>query len=173
MERRLHIGGTQSAEGWEVLNIEPASYVDHVGNATDLSRFPDETFSVLYGSHILEHMDYLREVESALKEWRRVLIPGGMICLSVPDLEILGSLLLLKDRFDVNDRYLLMRMIYGGHNTPNDYHYAGFTEDLLQVYLMKCEFQKIERVQGFPFFEDTSRQLFKGLPISLNMQAIK
>ncbi len=173
MDRRLHIGGTQRAEGWEVFNIEPADYVDHVGNASDLSRFTDETFSVLYASHILEHIDYLHAVEKTLTEWRRVLVPGGMICISVPDLEILGSLLLLKDRYDVNDRYLLMRMIYGGHHTENDYHYAGFTDDLLQVFLMKSGFQKIERVAEFPYFEDTSRMSFKGLPISLNMQAVR
>jgi predicted SAM-dependent methyltransferase len=173
MERRLHIGGVVSAVGWEVFNIEPAPYVDHVGNAGDLSRFSDQSFSILYASHVLEHFDYLRKVEATLVEWRRVLIPGGVLCVSVPDLETLASLLLLKDRFDVNDRYLLMRMIYGGHSTPHDYHYAGFTEDLLQVYLMKSGFQKIERVSDFGFFKDTSQLLFKELPISLNMRAVR
>ncbi len=173
MERRLHIGGTQAAVGWEVFNIEPAVYVDHVGDAGDLSRFSDQTFSMLYASHVLEHFDYLGKVEVTLMEWRRVLIPGGVLCVSVPDLEILASLLLLKERFDVNDRYLLMRMIYGGHNTPHDFHYAGFTEDLLQVYLMKSGFQKIERVPEFGFFKDTSQLLFKELPISLNIRAVR
>jgi len=173
MERRLHIGGTQRVAGWEVFNIEPAPYVDHLGNAGDLSQFPDETFSIVYASHVLEHFDYLGKVEAALKEWRRVLLPGGKVCISVPDLETLASLLLLKDRFDINDRYLLMRMMYGGHNTPNDYHYAGFTEELLQVYLMKSGFQKVERVPEFSYFEDTIRLRFKEMPISLNMTAIR
>jgi len=47
MTRRLHIGGTVAKEGWEVLNANPASYVDHVGNANDLSRFPDGTFDAI------------------------------------------------------------------------------------------------------------------------------
>lgn len=47
MTRRLHIGGTVAKEGWEVLNANPAPYVNHVGNANDLSRFPDGTFDAI------------------------------------------------------------------------------------------------------------------------------
>jgi len=57
MSRRLHIGGKIRSEGWEVLNANPASYVDHVGNAVDLSRFPDNTFTDIYASHVVEHLD--------------------------------------------------------------------------------------------------------------------
>lgn len=57
--RRLHIGGLERKEGWEVLNIFPSDVVDHVGNARDLSRFKDATFHELYASHVLEHLSGL------------------------------------------------------------------------------------------------------------------
>ena len=78
-ERKLHIGGTESVAGWEILNAIPGSHVDHIGNAKDLSKFADNTFSALYSSHVLEHFDYAYELEKTLQEWRRVLAPGGTV----------------------------------------------------------------------------------------------
>ena len=45
MERRLHIGGREKRPGWEILNVNPAPDVDHLGNAIDLSRFADGSFA--------------------------------------------------------------------------------------------------------------------------------
>ena len=73
MSRKLHIGGQVKVDGWEVFNAIDADYVDHVGNAKDLSRFADETFAEIYASHVLEHFDYKDELVHVLKEWRRVL----------------------------------------------------------------------------------------------------
>ena len=39
----------------------------------------------MYGSHVLEHL-YLAEAETLLRECRRVLRPGGVLRLVVPDL---------------------------------------------------------------------------------------
>ncbi|MCX7169852.1 MAG: tetratricopeptide repeat protein, partial [Proteobacteria bacterium] len=50
--RRLHIGGKVRSEGWEVLNALPGPDVDHLGNANDLSRFADNSFDVIYASHV-------------------------------------------------------------------------------------------------------------------------
>ncbi|MBC7939816.1 MAG: hypothetical protein H7Z19_08650 [Chitinophagaceae bacterium] len=38
MERRLHSGGREKRDGWEILNILPGPDVDPVGNAVDPSR---------------------------------------------------------------------------------------------------------------------------------------
>jgi len=64
MGRKLHIGGEVRAPGWEVLNAMPADYVDHLGNAMDLSKFPDGTFSDVYASHIAEHFDFTGQIQS-------------------------------------------------------------------------------------------------------------
>ena len=63
--RKLHIGGKEKKEGWEIFNIFPDKDVDHVGNANDLSRFEDNSFSNIYASHILEHFDYNKEIVNA------------------------------------------------------------------------------------------------------------
>lgn len=45
---------------------------------------PTDTVEALYSSHMLEHL-YLRQAESVLHDCRRVLRPGGIVRLALPD----------------------------------------------------------------------------------------
>jgi len=173
MARRLHIGGTIKSDGWEILNAKPAPYVDHVCNANDLSQFSDNTFTEIYASHIVEHLDYIDELQNTLLEWNRVLVPGGKIFISVPDLDVLAGLILEKSKLTINDRFFVMRMIFGGHVDKYDYHVAGLNEEFLTKFLNDSGFINIQRVQEFGLFVDTSTMIFKGTAISLNMSADK
>lgn len=173
MARRLHIGGWVKSEGWEILDANPAPYVDHVCNANDLSQFADGTFSEIYASHIVEHLDYSGELQATLKEWNRVLVPGGKVSISVPDLDVLAKLMLERSKLTFDDRFLVMRMIFGGHLDKHDYHVVGLNEEFLTGFLVSSGYVKIRRVQEFGLFDDTSCMSFKGVPISLNMIAEK
>lgn len=173
MNRKLHIGGTLRSEGWEVFNALAGDHVDHVGNANDLSRFADGSFSDLYASHVLEHFDYAGELVSTLREWRRVLAPLGMLHVSVPDMDVLADLFLLKDRLSVDERFHVMRMMFGGHVDRYDYHAVGLNEEFLRRFLAEAGFSDIVHVADLGLFNDTSRQQFRGMPISLNMTARK
>lgn len=171
--RKLHIGGQVRSEGWEVLNALPAPYVDHVCNANDLSQFANETFGEIYASHVVEHLDYTGELVATLKEWHRVLTPGGRLYVSVPDLDTLAQLILAKDRLTVNERFFVMRMVFGGHIDRYDYHMVGLNEDFLTEFLTAAGFMNLRRVVEFGLFTDTSSMRFKDVPISLNMIAEK
>jgi predicted O-linked N-acetylglucosamine transferase (SPINDLY family)/predicted SAM-dependent methyltransferase len=171
--RKLHIGGTAHHPDWEVLNIQAGDHVDHVGDARNLSRFDDGTFSEIYASHVLEHFDYVGEMDAVLEEWHRVLKPGGRIFISVPDLDTLADLFLMKDRLDLQDRFHVMRMIFGGHTSPHDYHKVGLNAEILQSFLRKAGFINLRRVDNLGIFQDTSTLQFHGRPVSLNMVAEK
>jgi predicted SAM-dependent methyltransferase len=170
MERRLHIGGKQARAGWEILNINPGPGVDHVGDAVALS-FADGTFTEVYGSHVLEHFDYKDGLMLALREWRRVLAPGGTLRLSVPDLDVLARLMLDRQRLDINQRFHVMRMIFGGHVDAHDYHLVGLNEDFLGALLLEAGLVQVQRVARHGIFNDTSDMVFAGVCISLNMTA--
>ena len=173
MTRRLHIGGRVKTKGWEVLNASPAPYVDHVCNANNLSQFAENTFTEIYASHVLEHFDYIGELQHTLKEWNRVLKPEGKMFISVPDLDILAKLILEKKRLTGNERFEVMRMIFGGHMDKYDYHVVGLNEEFLVNFLYTAGYVNIRRVPKFGFFDDTSSWLFKGIAISLNIVAEK
>jgi predicted SAM-dependent methyltransferase len=169
-ERRLHIGGQVRKEGWEVLNAVAGHAVDHLGNARDLSRFPDATFIEVYASHCLEHLDFTGELQTALQEWRRVLVPGGRLLISVPDLAALAKLILLQG-LSATDRFTIMKMIYGAHVDAYDYHKTGFDLELLNAFLQEAGFVGIVRVENFDLFDDFSSHKCGGIPISLNVIA--
>jgi predicted SAM-dependent methyltransferase len=173
VERKLHIGGTVAASGWEIINVVQDSYVDHLGNANDLTRFPDNSFDVIYASHVLEHFDYNGELLSTLREWHRVLKTLGRLYVSVPDVDVLARLLLAKDRLATNERFFVMRMIFGGHVDANDYHFVGLNEDFLKDFLSAAGFSAIKKVDKFDIFQDTSSMTFKDELISLNLIAKK
>jgi predicted SAM-dependent methyltransferase len=173
MDRRLHIGGREPSPGWEILNISAGPRVDHVGNAIDLSRFEDDTFAEVYASHVLEHFDYHRDLVAALREWHRVLTPEGVIRISVPDLDTLAQMLLLREQLDVNQRFHVMRMIFGGHTDAHDYHQVGLNQEFLAGFLEAAGFRDCRRVQRHGLFRDTSDLAVAGRLISLNMTARK
>lgn len=155
------------------MNAVPGPSVDHVCNANDLSQFSDNTFAEIYASHIVEHLDYKEELIKTLKEWNRVLEPGGKIFISVPDLDVLSELILKKDELDINQRFLVMRMIFGGHMDEYDYHVVGLNEEFLAYFLNESGYVNITRVKEFGLFEDTSSMMFNGVLISLNLIAEK
>ena len=173
MARKLHIGGRTKSEGWEVLNAQPAPYVDHVCNACNLPQFADETFSEIYASHVVEHFDYNQELVSTLKEWNRILEPAGRILISVPDLDTLAALFLSREQLTMEERFHVMRIIFGGHLDKYDYHVTGLNQEFLTEFLNLAGYVNIRRVPEFGLFQDASSTTFKGVPISLNMIAEK
>jgi SAM-dependent methyltransferase len=84
---KLNFGcGTRIAEEW--TNIDFHSDDRRVLRANLLSGFPfpDSHFDVVYSSHVLEHFTP-EQVKFLLKESWRVLKPGGITRVVVPDLE--------------------------------------------------------------------------------------
>jgi predicted SAM-dependent methyltransferase len=169
---RLHIGGEQVREGWSIVNIQARPGVDHVGNCTDLSPFADASCSEIYASHVMEHLGYNGEIQQALKEFHRVLMPGGRVRISVPDLELLCRIF-LHPQLTHPMRFHIMRIMYGGRTDPFDVHCVGLTEEFLGGFLVEAGFQNIRRVSEFGVFTDTSSLRLGDTLISLNMEAWK
>ncbi|RJR39475.1 MAG: class I SAM-dependent methyltransferase [Desulfobacteraceae bacterium] len=88
--RKINIGaGTYwHKEGWEVLDNGGGSYNQpwkHFANAWD-TKLPSDAFDIVYTSHTLEHVPHFL-IEKAIAEFNRILKPGGILRISVPDLE--------------------------------------------------------------------------------------
>lgn len=93
-QRYLEIGpGDERTTGFETLNVVGGLNVDYVFDAAKQLPFKDNTFDLIYASHILEHIPWYK-TEDVLKEWVRILKPGGQLEVWVPDgLKICETLL--------------------------------------------------------------------------------
>jgi predicted SAM-dependent methyltransferase len=89
---QLHLGcGDRRVSGW--LNV------DVIGSECDVDlakRLPwmNDSFFVVVGQHVVEHLELFGELLPLLSELQRVMRPGGEIWLSCPDMEKLCRLYL-------------------------------------------------------------------------------
>ena len=85
---KLNFGcGGKILDGW--INID-ACFLKGVDYVTDLrTRLPFKNSSIvrIYTEHVLEHLDFYKDIPVILNEFYRVLQPDGVIRIVVPDLE--------------------------------------------------------------------------------------
>jgi predicted SAM-dependent methyltransferase len=173
MALRLNIGGIEVRDGWKILNIQPGPGVDYVGTCAKLDQFSEASVDEIYAAHVIEHLGYQQELARALREMHRVLIPGGVLSLSVPDLDVLCRLF-VSPTLNADQRFFVMRMMFGGQIDQYDFHKTGLTWDFLSGYLTKSGFHEVRRVTEFGLFtEDCSSMRFGDQLISLNVVARK
>ena len=168
---KLHIGGESKKEGGSILNIQPKDGVDFIGTITDLSQFTDDSIEEIYASHVLEHV-LQRDVHKTLAGIYRILKKGGKLYISVPDLEILCHIFVDPMTPKVAKIHA-MRMMFGGQVDEFDIHYMGWNQEFLLDFLQIAGFSEGKRVDSFGLFEDSSNYRPDGVPISLNVIAIK
>lgn len=79
----LDLGNSERSARQGIVNID-------IGGGDiqwDLRRgipLPDQSVAGIYSSHMLEHMSFL-DIKSVLREWKRVLVQGGVLRLCLPD----------------------------------------------------------------------------------------
>jgi len=120
---KLNLGcGEYRQEGWTNVDSYPGVNPDVVADLASLP-FDDAVADAVYVGHCLEHNEP-GEIPAILAEIRRVLKPGGGLCVVAPDL----------DRIDPVQQAVLYRMAdVGGDDTanPRGSHRWGCTETVL------------------------------------------
>jgi len=81
---KLHIGcGKGHLPGWINIDVHPAPLAMNVLRGLP---FADGSADFVFVSHLLEHLYFPRDVQPFLGELRRVLAPGGIVRIVVPDI---------------------------------------------------------------------------------------
>src|SRR3954447_18560248 len=82
-----------AAEWREIrLDIDAGHRPDVVGSLTNMGGIMSNSVDAVYSSHNLEHL-HAHEVPISLRDFLRVLRPGGVAVIVVPDLQVAGVLL--------------------------------------------------------------------------------
>ena len=78
--------------GWQEVrfDINPDVQPDIVGTITDMTDVQDSSVDAIYSSHNIEHV-FAHEVESVLREFRRVLKSDGFAVVTCPDIETVAA----------------------------------------------------------------------------------
>jgi predicted SAM-dependent methyltransferase len=174
----LHIG-CGKINSPDFINIDAQPYA-HVHVVTDdisrLTDFADETADLIYMCHILEHIR-AAQVESVLREMRRVLKVGGVLRLSVPDFDRLVDVYKAAGE-DLN---AIHTQLMGGQDSAYNVHYCAFNRRSLSELLLKAGFTDIRPWDPgncrYHDFKDKACKVMtaggRSFAISLNLEAVK
>lgn len=125
-----------------------------------LSDYGDESCEEVRASHILEHFSH-RETVAVLREWIRVLKPGGWLKIAVPDFEYLA-----REYLQGEIELPLQGYCMGGQTDENDYHKAIFDADGLTDTFQQLGLANVQRWES-------EIQDCAALPVSLNLMGQK
>lgn len=98
-----------------------------IGDARNVP-LEDETCELVYSQECLEHFPWT-DTPLVVREWARLVRPGGQLRIEVPDFLAACQQVLTHDTLDMDLR--IQQIIFGGQVNQWDFHYAGLTHRTL------------------------------------------
>jgi SAM-dependent methyltransferase len=140
MTMKLHLGcGKRFLPGFVHIDAVDYPHVDHVSTIDNLSFVPDSSIDLIYNCHVLEHFKR-RDVGRVLREWHRVLKPGGVLRTSVPDFAAVCEI--YQRNHDIG---LVIGPIFGRQDYLYNIHYNVFDFASLRCDLEAAGFSDIRK----------------------------
>jgi predicted SAM-dependent methyltransferase len=145
--RVLHAGcGTAPLPEWlpgqeTRLDIDPGVSPDITAPMTALGDIGP--FDIVYCSHVLEHMPP-HEIEQALREIRRVLVPGGFLIVIVPNLANVApnsTVVYVSPAGPITGLDMYYGMATLVQDNPYMAHKYGFVPETLRAFLARAGFE--------------------------------
>ncbi len=175
---KLHLGcGKRHIPGFVHIDAVDYPHVDHVATIDNLSFIQDSSVDLIYNCHVLEHFKR-RDVERVLREWHRVLKPGGVLRISVPDFAKLCEVYQRDGKLD-----LVIGALFGRQDYLYNIHYNVFDFASLSDLLHRSGFTNVQyydwRQTEHAGMDDFSQAYIphmdkdKGTLISLNVECDK
>lgn len=169
---RLHLGcGSIRMDGYVNIDIVPTQATDLVQNVVDLPMVRTDSVEEIFLHSVFEHL-YAYEQERALREWHRVLKPGGRLVMKwIPDFDLVAQAYVKRSRgttrpvFDLWEAYRYTHGDPRPDNSPGQLHKALFTRETLRQMLLGTGFEVVaiehETFRDEPF------------PVAFGVEAVK
>lgn len=165
---KLHLGCGRRDFGPSWVHIDKADF-PHI-KYKDVTKLPFETgtVDVIYACHLIAYFDR-EEIIPILKEWKRVLIPGGVLRLATPDFRAMAKIYLRENCSNLNQ---FLGPLYG--KMEGIYHKTTYDLYSLIELLASVGFKDIRKYDRFKTdharHDDHSAAMIDGNLISLNIQ---
>lgn len=176
---KLHLGcGGRRIPGYVNIDIRWVNGADVIADIKSLTGFQNNSAEVIYACHVLEHFKKAERM-AVLRRWYNVLIPGGVLRLSVPDFEAVA--------INYLDKTIPLEALYtsisGSQKHDHDYHYHTYDFATLGEDLLTVGFSSIKRYDWrtteHADVDDYSSAYYphmdkeNGILLSLNVEAVK
>jgi predicted SAM-dependent methyltransferase len=171
VSHNLHLGcGYTILPGFINIDIRDIDGTDRTCSIYPLD-YKDDTFDLIYGSHLLEHFP-INQALDILKEWVRVLKKYGTLRISVPDI---GALIKIYQQ--TNDLSQIIGPLFGRQDYQYNYHMNIFDYKTLKKLMEDAGLTAIHpwdyRRTVHSDYWDYSQAETKGILISLNLEGRK
>lgn len=136
---KLHLGcGDYWFDGYINIDINIYGGTDMLWDIRKTLPFQPEVVEIIEAYEVVEHLNK-HELFNILEDWKRVLISGGVIRISVPDMDELIKLYQI-------DTKKALEEIYGLEDHPH--HKQGFTLDSLRDVFSQHGFREVKVIKG-------------------------
>jgi predicted SAM-dependent methyltransferase len=137
---KLHLGcGKRVLPGFVHVDRADFPHIDYRSGVDRLPMFGNDSAELIYSSHVLEYFDRF-EARAVIEEWKRVLSPGGMLRVAVPDFEALADIYFRDRNLDLILGPLYGRMEAGGRTI---YHRTVYDFAALRALLEGAGFEQV------------------------------
>ena len=149
---KLHLGcGKRKLEGYLHIDSDYFPHLDYQSKLHELPMFKDNSIEVIYSSHALEYYDR-SSVKEVLSEWNRILIPGGVCFVTVPNFDSLIEIYKTTGKLEN-----ILGPIYGkwpdNTNKTSVYHQTVWNKNDLIVTLQNLGFVNIFEFNPVSFLQ--------------------
>jgi SAM-dependent methyltransferase len=135
---KLNLGsGNNKKEGFKSCDCFKADFIDEVFDISKIP-YPDNSVDELFSQHAIEHLTFTN-VELALRDWYRVLKPGGKLTLRLPDFKLCCLNYLASE--NATDSMWYRNTIFGiqvsqiGEPDDAQIHRSGFSKNEMEILL--------------------------------------